>query len=58
MSEYKALVDKGVLTSESARATAPRIHSHTRVAVAARAVPGKDGVAVRPVSWLHISMVC
>ncbi len=50
-----ALVDRGVLTSESARAATPRVPSCTRVAVDAGAVPGKDGVAVRPISWLHNS---
>jgi len=43
-----ALVDKGVLTSESARAAAPRIPSRTRGAMLARAVSGKDRVAMGP----------
>lgn len=50
-----ALVEKGVLKSESARAAAPRISGRARVAVDAGAVPGKDGVAARPISWLHNS---
>jgi len=42
-----ALVEKGVLKSESAPAAAPRIPSHTRVAMDTGTVPGKDGVAAR-----------